>query len=228
MIVGAGISGLSLAYRLQERLPDAHITLLEQADRSGGTTWTLRDDGFLVEMGRNGFLDTKPTTLALCRTWDSDAQAGSGQRSGGQESLFLPRRRSQGLPAGLRHFLRPICSAGEASCRCWGNAFAAAGRPDDESIDAFARRRRGRSRRRLRRRAGDGHLRGRSETAELARLFSAKSGRNWNATTAASSRASPPASEETPRRGEKSGPTLWPPGKMWSFAGGLRTLDRDA
>ena len=42
IIVGAGISGLAVAYRLQERLPDADVTVLEQAERPGGTAWTVR------------------------------------------------------------------------------------------------------------------------------------------------------------------------------------------
>jgi oxygen-dependent protoporphyrinogen oxidase len=67
VIVGAGISGLSLAYRLQQRLPDADIAVLERDSRPGGTAWTLRDQGFQIEIGPNGFLDTKPTTLQLCR-----------------------------------------------------------------------------------------------------------------------------------------------------------------
>src|SRR5438046_1491793 len=67
VIVGAGISGLSLAYRLQQRIPDLKITVLERRDRPGGTMWTERRDGFQVEIGPNGFLDNKSSTLDLCR-----------------------------------------------------------------------------------------------------------------------------------------------------------------
>ena len=67
VIVGAGISGLSLAYRLQQRVPDLKITVLERRDRPGGTMWTERRDGFQVEIGPNGFLDNKSSTLDLCR-----------------------------------------------------------------------------------------------------------------------------------------------------------------
>ena len=65
VVVGAGVSGLSLAYRLRRSMPEASITVLEEADRPGGTTWTLREDGFVLEMGPNGFLDSKPTTKTL-------------------------------------------------------------------------------------------------------------------------------------------------------------------
>src|SRR5205807_713931 len=67
IIIGGGISGLSLAYRLQQADPALEVTVLEQRDRPGGTLWTERRDGFQVEIGPNGFLDSKPTTLALCR-----------------------------------------------------------------------------------------------------------------------------------------------------------------
>ena len=67
VIVGAGVSGLSVAYRLQARLPNARITVLERDTRPGGAVWTLRDQGFQVEIGPNGFRDTKSTTLEPCR-----------------------------------------------------------------------------------------------------------------------------------------------------------------
>jgi oxygen-dependent protoporphyrinogen oxidase len=67
VIVGAGLSGLSLAYRLHRARPDVKITILEKASRPGGNIWTERLNGFQVETGPNGFLDAKPSTLQLCR-----------------------------------------------------------------------------------------------------------------------------------------------------------------
>ena len=67
VIVGAGISGLALAYRLGQARPDVEVIVLERDDRPGGKIWTHREAGFQVEAGPNGFLDTKPTTLNLCR-----------------------------------------------------------------------------------------------------------------------------------------------------------------
>src|SRR5262249_58133034 len=40
VIVGAGISGLALAFRLQQALPTAEVTVLERNHRPGGTIWT--------------------------------------------------------------------------------------------------------------------------------------------------------------------------------------------
>src|SRR5262249_47777576 len=66
VIIGAGISGLSLAYRIEQLLPDADVTVLERDARPGGKVWTEHSNGFQVEIGPNGFLDTKPTTKNLC------------------------------------------------------------------------------------------------------------------------------------------------------------------
>lgn len=65
IIIGAGVSGLSLAYRLRQSVP-VQITILEKASRVGGNIRTEFRDGFRVECGPNGFLDTKPSTLKLC------------------------------------------------------------------------------------------------------------------------------------------------------------------
>jgi oxygen-dependent protoporphyrinogen oxidase len=65
VIVGGGISGLSLAYFLLERNPALDITVLESEKKPGGKIWTDRINGFLCEGGVNGFLDNRPKTLEL-------------------------------------------------------------------------------------------------------------------------------------------------------------------
>ncbi len=62
-IVGAGISGLSLAYFLTKRSPEIEITILEADSRPGGKILSDRQKGFLCEAGVNGFLDNRPLTL---------------------------------------------------------------------------------------------------------------------------------------------------------------------
>jgi oxygen-dependent protoporphyrinogen oxidase len=58
---------LALAYRLRQAVPEVEITLLEKDSRTGGTVLTEQHNGFRVEGGPNGFLDTKTSTIALCR-----------------------------------------------------------------------------------------------------------------------------------------------------------------
>jgi oxygen-dependent protoporphyrinogen oxidase len=68
VIVGGGISGLTVAYLLLEKKKDLDITVLESDNRAGGKIWTDKADGFLCEKGANGFLDNKPRTLELCKS----------------------------------------------------------------------------------------------------------------------------------------------------------------
>ncbi len=65
VIIGGGITGLSLAYFLFEKKPSLDIVVLESEKKAGGKIWTDKVDGFLCEGGVNGFLDNRPKTLEL-------------------------------------------------------------------------------------------------------------------------------------------------------------------
>jgi oxygen-dependent protoporphyrinogen oxidase len=71
VVVGGGITGLAAAHRAvevaRERGRPVELTLLEAADRLGGTIQTERRDGFLMECGPDAFLSEKPWALDLCR-----------------------------------------------------------------------------------------------------------------------------------------------------------------
>ena len=72
IIIGGGISGLSTAWLLRDKAAKAgielDITLLEKENRLGGKIWSIREEGYTCEWGPNGFLDSKPQTLELCRS----------------------------------------------------------------------------------------------------------------------------------------------------------------
>ncbi len=65
VIVGGGMSGLSLAWFLKEYRPGWDVLVLEAEARAGGKAWTVQEEGFICEKGVNGVLDNKPSTLAL-------------------------------------------------------------------------------------------------------------------------------------------------------------------
>jgi len=71
VIVGAGISGLATAYAVEQLASQAELEVetlvVEKQQRTGGKIWSIQDEGFLCEWGPNGFLDSKPMTLELCR-----------------------------------------------------------------------------------------------------------------------------------------------------------------
>jgi len=62
LIVGAGLSGLATAHRLQQR--DRHFLITEQDDRVGGVMISKQRDGFLWEEGPNSF-QPNPILLKL-------------------------------------------------------------------------------------------------------------------------------------------------------------------
>ncbi len=69
-VIGAGISGLSTAYAVEQLAGEAgldvEVTVLEREKRTGGKIWSIKEEGYLCEWGPNGFLDSKPMTLELC------------------------------------------------------------------------------------------------------------------------------------------------------------------
>jgi oxygen-dependent protoporphyrinogen oxidase len=222
VIVGAGISGLAVAYRLRARLPGAHITVLEQADRSGGTTWTLREQGFQVETGPNGFLDTKPATLTLCRDLGLGPQLIQASAAAGKNRYLFHNGRLQMLPGTFGAFLRSNLLSWRGKVSLLLERFRRRRRDGaDESIDAFALRRGGREAAAVLADAmvtgiyaGDPKLL--SLPACFPRLaeFEREYGSVMTGFAAAARR----------RRAEAHGGKVERPGKMWSFAGGLRVM----
>src|SRR4051794_24902051 len=67
VIVGGGLTGLSVAFRLRQAAPDISLTVLEPEPRPGGKIGTEDHGGFRVELGPNGFLDRTPSLPQLCR-----------------------------------------------------------------------------------------------------------------------------------------------------------------
>jgi len=64
VIIGGGITGLTVAHTLKACGCES-VTLLESANRLGGTIRTISEDGFLIESGPDSFLSTKPYVTDL-------------------------------------------------------------------------------------------------------------------------------------------------------------------
>jgi oxygen-dependent protoporphyrinogen oxidase len=78
VVIGAGISGLAAAYRLQERSRGMarapEILLLEATARTGGIIRTQRREGFLIEGGPDAFISEKPEAKGLAERLGIAAQ----------------------------------------------------------------------------------------------------------------------------------------------------------
>ena len=146
LIIGAGITGLTTAYRLLQRQPDLHVTILEQNQHVGGNIHTLNADGFRVETGPNGFLDNKPTTLQLCRDLGlGDRLIAASEGSRKNRYVFIDQK-LQRLPGSLMSFVRSrlLTLRGKWSFAMEPYRKPPSPLPDDESIAEFATRRAGR------------------------------------------------------------------------------------
>ncbi len=145
VIVGGGISGLSLAYRLHQAAPGTDITVLEATGRVGGCVRTDRRDGFLVECGPNGFLDSKPTTARLAHDLGLDDRLVPASEAAGRNRYILRDGQLVPLPAGPLAFLRSPLLSLRGKLELLGEPFRRRRRRGGpESVAAFARRRAGR------------------------------------------------------------------------------------
>ena len=141
VVLGAGISGLSLAFALQQRLPQAHIHVWEAADRPGGKIASHRRNGFLVEHGPNGFLDNNPATIDLCRELGLESRLIAASEVAGKNRFLLLDGKLQQLPNSLMSLLTSGLLSWRAKLNLLLERFQKPGTSDEESIDAFVRRR---------------------------------------------------------------------------------------
>jgi protoporphyrinogen/coproporphyrinogen III oxidase len=224
VIVGGGLSGLSLAFRLRERLPAAQVTVLEKRLTPGGNIVTVNRDGLRVECGPNGIFDAKPHTLQLCRDLGLSDRLVAASESSRTNRYLLLDGRLRALPASLLSFVTsPVLSwRGKVSLLMEKYRKRAADVPADESVAAFARRRTGDEVARLLADAvvtgihgGDPELL--SVNAAFPRL--AQFEREFGSVMRGMAAARRQRRKDSAARGEKPQPQ-----RLWSFREGLQVL----
>jgi len=146
-IVGGGVAGLATAWALEKRgcRERGHeVVVLESGDRPGGNLRSERRDGYLVEWGPNGFLDSVPETLELARDLGLGPRLVQADPRAAKRFVFR-NGRLHPLPGGPGAFLRsPLLSwPGKLRILCEPMARRRP-RGVDETIHAFAARRIGR------------------------------------------------------------------------------------
>jgi protoporphyrinogen/coproporphyrinogen III oxidase len=100
IIVGGGISGLAAAEHIRRNAPDFQVTMIEASSRLGGCVQTERCDGYVLELGPDVLLASKPAAVKLCeRLGIADRLHGTSTSSKG--SYVLSRGSLQRLPNGL-------------------------------------------------------------------------------------------------------------------------------
>lgn len=149
IIVGGGISGLATAWLLRSKARDAgkelEITLLEKEQRLGGKIWSIKTDGYTCEWGPNGFLDSKPQTLDLCKSIGVDVNLHRSNDNARKRFIFSGGELHR-LPEGGPSFLKSklISWPGKLRLALEPTPFiASAPAGIDETLADFGRRRLG-------------------------------------------------------------------------------------
>ena len=141
-IVGGGITGLTAAFRLeQKKIP---VTLYEAGPRAGGVIATERRDGYLAEFGPNSILATSPLIGSLIHDLDLESrrvEPGPNSRKRyvvrGGKPIALPQS-----PFGF--FTTPLFSAGAKFNLLVEPFVHPAAEAREESVAEFVQRRLGR------------------------------------------------------------------------------------
>ncbi|MEW6418515.1 MAG: protoporphyrinogen oxidase [Nitrospirota bacterium] len=141
VIIGGGISGLSLAYFLLQQKPSSEIIILESEKRAGGKIWTDKVDGFLCESGVNGFLNNRPRTLELVsRLSLSPLRSNENAR----KRFIFSDGKLHRLPESPFSFFSSNLLTLAGRLRVIWEIFTPKGSGKDETLAEFARRRLGR------------------------------------------------------------------------------------
>ena len=136
LIVGAGITGLSLALRLQEQGKDYRV--LEARDEAGGNIRSRREEGFLYDLGPNTLLVRDAQVDALLQTLPlEEIRANPLARR-----RFVLNRRHQPVALGPKALLGGSLLSARARLRLLGEPFRASAQAE-ESVAAFVRGRLG-------------------------------------------------------------------------------------
>jgi len=156
-IVGGGVAGLATAVNLRDRARAAgrevRVTVLDKGRNAGGNLQTIRQDGWQLEWGPNGFLDNEPATLRMVeRLGLNDALLPSSDAT--RRRFLLVDGRVQEIPTSPAAFLKSSMLTLGGKLRLAGELLvpprkdlgrAATDPATDETIAAFGRRRLGRA-----------------------------------------------------------------------------------
>jgi len=141
VIVGGGISGLSLAYFLLEKNKDLDIVVIESEKKAGGKIWTEKVNGFLCEGGVNGFLDNRPKTLELASKLSLKPLRSNNSA---RKRYIFSNGKLNLLPESPVSFLRSNLLSFSGRLRVLAEVFVPKRKDDDETLAQFAIRRLGR------------------------------------------------------------------------------------
>ncbi len=139
-VIGGGISGLSAGFRLMQS--GCEVMVLEADGRAGGKIRSETSDGFLVEHGPNGFLDSRKPVLDLVRDVRLENQLMRANVEASKRYIFT-RGALRALPRGPLSLLgtRVLTAAGLLRLLCEPFVKPRTNWDTDETVFDFAARR---------------------------------------------------------------------------------------
>lgn len=75
IIVGAGLTGLTVAHKLRLQDPGHRLLILDKAESAGGAIRTHREEDFISEIGPHGFLDNNEISQGILAETGLDKEA---------------------------------------------------------------------------------------------------------------------------------------------------------
>jgi oxygen-dependent protoporphyrinogen oxidase len=138
VIVGGGISGLSVAHYLKEGRPELEATVLEQQAEAGGKLRSSRHGGYTLDWGPNGFLSNVPETVELARSLGLEAEL-QPAADAAKHRLLYKDGSLRNLPTSPPAFLRSELLSPAAKLRAAAEVFAKA-REEEETVHTFVAR----------------------------------------------------------------------------------------
>lgn len=139
-IIGAGITGLTAAFRLQrENIP---VTVYEGSPRVGGPMQTIRRDGYLAECGPNSILETSPLVSNLVKDVGLESRRVYGNPAAKKRFIVRGGKPVPAPDSPGKFFATPLFSPA-AKLRLLGEPFVGRSHDLEEPLAHFVRRRLG-------------------------------------------------------------------------------------
>jgi oxygen-dependent protoporphyrinogen oxidase len=138
-IVGAGVAGLTAAYRLKRR--GIRVVVYEASDRAGGVIMTERREGYLAELGPNSLMAGGGSLAEILSQLGLDASRVEAQRDA-RKRYVVRKSKLVAMPTSPSQLLTTRLLSNGAKLAIFGEPMVEPGdSPMEESVATFVRRR---------------------------------------------------------------------------------------
>jgi oxygen-dependent protoporphyrinogen oxidase len=138
-VVGAGVAGLTAAYRLKRR--GIRVVVYEASDRAGGVMLTERREGYLAELGPNSLTAGSGALAEVLSQLGLDASRVEAQRDA-RKRYIVRKSKLVALPTSPSQLLTTRLLSNGAKLAIFGEPLVEPGdSPMEESVATFVRRR---------------------------------------------------------------------------------------